>query len=383
VTSVRATQTRRCPSCQRDRHVSNILVRPGSQSVRVVYAGSTAAYGDAAVLPNHELLLPRPLSHHAAAKLAGEAYCQAFFRTHGLERSVLRYFNVFGPRQNLESQYRRRRPAVHRRGAPGRAPVIFGRRQTRDFTFVRMSWTRICSRLTRPRSRSPRSLQHRVRPATSIRDLWRRIADIVGIDLEAATRRPRAGDVAPLAHIDCQSARALGYIPKMNLDEGLSRTIEHFRKRLQTPAPRVCASRSRRTITAPQRSSQAAYDRLRHGAHRPKCARRAPRTRGGDTTRAFETHPLTEMEVESSRPYDARRGAGMPAWRRHHGTRCVRSESSPSRCGPRQSTKGARVIMWRRWTIARVPVLVGAPLLTTHCTDAAGTRSGAPPHSPR
>jgi len=72
----------------------NILLAAQEAKVRrVVYAGSTAAYGDAAELPNHEALLPRPLSAYAASKLAGEAYCQAFWRTHGLETVVLRYFN--------------------------------------------------------------------------------------------------------------------------------------------------------------------------------------------------------------------------------------------------------------------------------------------------
>src|SRR5207247_699272 len=108
-----------------------------AQVRRVVYAGSTAAYGDAAELPTHELLLPRPLSTYAAAKLAGEAYCQAFFRTHGLETVVLRYFNVFGPRQNLESRYGAVVPLFIAAALRGEAPVIFGDgSQTRDVTFV-------------------------------------------------------------------------------------------------------------------------------------------------------------------------------------------------------------------------------------------------------
>src|SRR5206468_7605584 len=116
----------------------NVLLAAREANVRrVVFAGSTAAYGDAAELPTHEELLPRPLSAYAASKLAGEAYCQAFWRTYGLETVVLRYFNIFGPRQSLESHYGAVVPLFITAALRGTPPVIYGDgAQTRDFTFV-------------------------------------------------------------------------------------------------------------------------------------------------------------------------------------------------------------------------------------------------------
>ena len=218
----------------------NILVAAQEAKVRrVVYAGSTAAYGDAAVLPTHELLLPRPLSTYAAAKLAGEAYCQAFFRTHGLETVVLRYFNVFGPRQNLESQYGAVVPLFIAAALRGEAPVIFGDgEQTRDFTFVTNVVDANLLACHAPAEQVAGEVFNiGCGAATSICDLWRRIADIVGIDLEPQHDAPRAGDVRHSLASIAKAREHLGYVPRMNLDEGLSRTIEHFHKRLRSPAP--------------------------------------------------------------------------------------------------------------------------------------------------
>src|SRR5258708_7913868 len=116
----------------------NILLAAQEAKVRrVVSAGSTAGYGDAGELPNHEGVVPRPLSADGASKLGGEAYCQAFWRTHGLETVVLRYFNIFGPRQSLESQYGAVVPLFVAAALRGDPPVIFGDGgQTRDFTYV-------------------------------------------------------------------------------------------------------------------------------------------------------------------------------------------------------------------------------------------------------
>src|SRR6267154_3704306 len=176
----------------------NILLAAQEAKVRrVVYAGSTAAYGDAAELPNHEALLPRPLSAYAAAKLAGEAYCQAFGRTHGLETVILRYFNIFGPRQNLDSQYGAVVPLFIAAALRGEAPVIFGDGgQTRDFTFV----TNVVDANVLAGHAPAEQVAGEVfnigcGAATSICDLWRRIADIAGIDLEPQHEAARAGDV--------------------------------------------------------------------------------------------------------------------------------------------------------------------------------------------
>ncbi len=104
---------------------------------RVVLAGSTAVYGDTPQLPNRETTLPRPLSPYAASKLAAEAYCQAFHASYGLETVVLRYFNVFGPRQDPDSPYAAVVPRFILAALQGEPPLIFGDgEQTRDFTHV-------------------------------------------------------------------------------------------------------------------------------------------------------------------------------------------------------------------------------------------------------
>jgi len=216
----------------------NVLLAAHEAKVRrVVYAASTAAYGDAAVLPNHEALLPRPLSAYAAAKLAGEAYCQAFWRTHGLETVALRYFNIFGPRQNLESQYGAVVPLFIVAALRGGAPVIFGDgAQTRDFTFV----TNIVEANLLACHAPSEQVAGEVfnigcGVATSIRELWQRIADLVGIDVEPQYEAARAGDVRHSLASIARAREQLGYTPVVNLDEGLELTIAYFRDRVGVP----------------------------------------------------------------------------------------------------------------------------------------------------
>jgi nucleoside-diphosphate-sugar epimerase len=212
----------------------NILVAAHEAKVRrVVYAGSTAAYGDAAELPNHEALLPRPLSAYAASKLAGEAYCQAFWRTHGLETVVLRYFNIFGPRQNLDSQYGAVIPLFISAALRRAPPVIFGDgEQTRDFTFVTNVVEANLLACRAPAEQAAGEVFNiGCGQATSIREVWQRIADIVGVEIEPLHNEPRAGDVR---HSFASIARAraqLGYDPRVKLEEGLRHTIAYFRDR--------------------------------------------------------------------------------------------------------------------------------------------------------
>jgi nucleoside-diphosphate-sugar epimerase len=214
----------------------NILVAAQEARVRrIVFAGSTAAYGDAAELPNHEGLLPRPLSAYAASKLAGEAYCHAFYRTHGLETVVLRYFNIFGPRQNLESQYGAVIPLFITAALRGEAPVIFGDgAQTRDFTFV----TNVVEANLLACHAAAEGVVGEVfnigcGEGTSISTLWQRIRDLVGTDVEPVREPPRAGDVRHSLASIARSRERLGYAPAVSLEEGLQRTIAYFRDRVR------------------------------------------------------------------------------------------------------------------------------------------------------
>ena len=216
----------------------NILLAAQEAKVRrVVYAGSTAAYGDAAVLPNHEALLPRPLSAYAAAKLAGEAYCQAFWHTHGLETVILRYFNIFGPRQNLESQYGAVVPLFIAAALRGVPPVIFGDGgQTRDFTFVAnvVEANRLACHAAAEQV-AGEVFNIGCGTGTSIGELWQRIAQLIGVDLEPQHGAPRPGDVRHSLASIARAREQLGYTPQVDLNDGLERTIAFYRDRVRLP----------------------------------------------------------------------------------------------------------------------------------------------------
>ncbi len=216
----------------------NILVAAHEARVRrVVYAGSTAAYGDSADVPNHEALVPRPLSVYAASKLAGEDYCRAFCGTHGLETVVLRYFNIFGPRQNLESRYGAVIPLFITAALRGERPVIFGDgAQTRDFTFV----TNVVDANLLACHAPAEEVVGEVfnigsGEGTSISELWRRIGHLVGANVEPSHEAPRAGDVRHSVASITRGRERLGYAPVVTLEEGLQRTIAYFRDRVVAP----------------------------------------------------------------------------------------------------------------------------------------------------
>src|SRR5581483_9756557 len=116
----------------------NLLVAARSAGVRrVIYAGSSSAYGDTPELPKHEKMLPNPISPYAVAKLTGEQYMRVFARVYGLETVVLRYFNVFGPFQDPNSHYSGVLAIFCRRMISGEQPTIFGDgEQSRDFTYI-------------------------------------------------------------------------------------------------------------------------------------------------------------------------------------------------------------------------------------------------------
>jgi nucleoside-diphosphate-sugar epimerase len=218
----------------------NILLAAREANVRrVVFAGSTAAYGDATELPTHEALLPRPLSAYAASKLAGEGYCQAFWRTHGLETVVLRYFNIFGPRQNLDSQYGAVIPLFIAAALRGTAPIIYGDgSQTRDFTYVSNVVDANLLACHAPAEQAVGTVFNiGCGTATSIRDLWWQIAGLAGVEAEPLHDVARAGDVRhSMASID-RAREQLGYNPVVDVEEGLARTIDYYRDRLGTRTP--------------------------------------------------------------------------------------------------------------------------------------------------
>ncbi len=209
----------------------NVLVAARDAGVRrVVYAASSSAYGDTPVLPKHEGMAPLPRSPYAVTKLAGEEYCRAFFASYGLETVALRYFNVFGARQDPNSRYAAVIPLFFAAALEGRSPEIFGDgEQTRDFTHVHNVVRANLLALEAPAAALGEVFNVGCGSRISINQLWRGTRDIVGAAVEPVYLEPRAGDVRDsLASLDRAHA-LLGYEPEVGLEEGLRRTAEWAR----------------------------------------------------------------------------------------------------------------------------------------------------------
>ena len=193
---------------------------------RVVFAASSSAYGDTEVLPKVETMPPAPLSPYALQKWAGEAYCRMYSRFYGLETVALRYFNVFGPRQNPHSEYAAVIPRFVRACLQGEPPRIFGDgEQTRDFTYVADA---VQANLLA--AEAPAAVGEVVNVAggvqTSLNQLLRLIGEVTGKPVTPEYEPPRAGDVRH-SLADLRRARELlGYAPAISLREGLRRTAE-------------------------------------------------------------------------------------------------------------------------------------------------------------
>ncbi len=200
---------------------------------RVVYAGSSSAYGDTQVLPKVETMTPAPLSPYAVAKLTGEYYCRMYARTFGIETVVLRYFNVFGPRQDPQSQYAAVIPRFVTAALTGGQPVIFGDgTQSRDFCFIdNVVDANIKASEAPATEASGRVFNIACGSAIDLNGVVKLIGELTGKPLSARYEPSRAGDVKhSLADIDEAKTR-LGYLPIVNFAEGLRRTVEWFRSR--------------------------------------------------------------------------------------------------------------------------------------------------------
>jgi nucleoside-diphosphate-sugar epimerase len=204
----------------------NLLVAARDAGVqRVVYSASSSAYGNSATLPKEETMPSDPLSPYAVNKLTGELYCRTFTRVYGLETVSLRYFNVFGPRQDPTSQYSAVIPRFIQAALVGQPPVIYGDgEQSRDFSYVQNAVEASLLACTAPGVAGETinvGCGHRV----TLNELVRMIARLTGRTIEPVYEAPRAGDVRhSLAAIE-KAGRLLGYTPSVALEEGLRRTI--------------------------------------------------------------------------------------------------------------------------------------------------------------
>ena len=223
----------------------NVLIAARDAHVkRVVYAASSSAYGNTAELPKREDMLPRPLSPYAAAKYAGEQYCRAFHASFGVGTIALRYFNVFGPRQDPTSQYAAVIPKFIVCAQSGERPIIFGDgEQTRDFTFVRNVVRANLLACEAPPAALGEAYNVGCGERVSVNALWQKIRDMLGATVEARFEPSRTGDVRDsLASLDRVRAM-LGYTPVVALDDGLRETIRALTGREPVAARTAAAAR--------------------------------------------------------------------------------------------------------------------------------------------
>jgi len=211
----------------------NLLVAARAAGVRrVVYAGSSSAYGDTPELPKHEEMLPNPISPYAVAKLAGEHYMRAFARVYGLETVVLRYFNVFGPYQDPTSHYSGVLAIFCRRMLAGEQPTIYGDgEQSRDFTFIdNVVHANLLAAAAPAEMVSGQMMNAATGSRITLNDTFRILCDLTGYTGEPAYAPSRAGDIRDsLADIRL-AGKLLGYSPIVDFREGLRRTVEWYRQ---------------------------------------------------------------------------------------------------------------------------------------------------------
>lgn len=203
---------------------------------RVVYAASSSAYGNQPCAANRESDVPMPLSPYAAAKLAAEYYCQAFFHSFGLETVGLRYFNVFGPRQDPDSPYSAVIPIFITALLSGKRPTIHGDgRQTRDFTFVKnvVHGNLLAADATGVAGRTLNLANGR---STSLIELVAALARLLAVDIQPLHGEPRVGDVRESMADVTQARKLLGYEPLVDFEDGLRQSIDYYREMISRRA---------------------------------------------------------------------------------------------------------------------------------------------------
>lgn len=197
---------------------------------RFVYSASSSAYGDTPVLPKREDMAPLPLSPYAVSKLVGEYYARVFSQVYGLETISLRYFNVFGPRQDPASQYAAVVPAFVTRMCRGERPVIFGDgEQSRDFCYIDNVVDANLRGATAPGLRGE-VVNIACGERITLNDMVREINRALGTSLEPEYRPARAGDVKHSLADIAAAQRVIGYEPRVRFAEGLQRAIAWYRE---------------------------------------------------------------------------------------------------------------------------------------------------------
>ena len=203
---------------------------------RVIYASSSSAYGNSPCLPRVETQAPEPVSPYAVSKLAGELYCRAFWKCFGLETVSLRYFNVFGPRQDPNSQYAAVIPVFITAVLEGRPPTVFGDgEQSRDFTYVENAVRANLLAAAAPEAVG-KVFNVGCGAPTTVNEVVAAVNRLLGTDVPSRFAPDRPGDVRHSSADITLARELLGYAPEVSFDEGLRRTIEHIREGSGAPA---------------------------------------------------------------------------------------------------------------------------------------------------
>jgi nucleoside-diphosphate-sugar epimerase len=208
----------------------NVLVAARDAGVkRLVYAGSSSAYGNTPTLPKVETMAPAPLSPYALQKLVAEQYCQMFTRLYGLQTVTTRYFNVFGPRQDPSSPYSGVISIFISALFEGRRPTIYGDGEhTRDFTYVANVVDGVLRACTADNA-SGEVINVATSGRISLNTLFKTVRDLVRSKVEPIYAEPRAGDVKDSQADISKAKRVLGYQPSVTFEAGLAKTVEWFR----------------------------------------------------------------------------------------------------------------------------------------------------------
>lgn len=209
----------------------NVLRAAAAGGVRrVVYAASSSAYGDTDVLPKVESMMPRPKSPYALQKLVGEYYASIFAATFGIETVSLRYFNVYGPRQDPTSQYSGVLSLFITAALERRAPTIYGDgQQSRDFTYVE-DVVDLNLKAARAPGVSGNLYNGGNGGRITINEAWRLVQAIEGVTIPANYGPPRPGDVRDSQADTTAAVRDLGYAPRFSFEEGLRLTLEWYKE---------------------------------------------------------------------------------------------------------------------------------------------------------
>lgn len=208
----------------------NVLIAARDCGVKkVIFASSSSVYGDTPELPKREDMKPDPLSPYAVTKLVGEYYCKVFNEVYGLKTVSLRYFNVYGPRQDPFSDYAAVIPKFITMILENKSPIIYGDgEQTRDFTYV---LDVVRANMLAMESNVTGVFNIASGERFGINELANKITEIIGMNLSLIHEKTRAGDIKhSLADVSLAREK-LGYEPKYSIDEGLEEVIEWFQRR--------------------------------------------------------------------------------------------------------------------------------------------------------